>query len=222
MSTMALMANTPLGELTDRINEEYRACRNAADTALDHALAAGDLLIEAKSLCRHGEWRAWVENYFEGSSRLASSYMRLASNRPAIESKRQTSADLSIDKALRHLAASLKQRPARRSAPEPVSQSGVACEMSSSKLQLIYGDDPDDEAEIGGDVRLYLPWFDESTDDIDQIVQCACEAVGALEQAINRAGMGRVLRFQIAEIKARLSDEINCRKKMVELGGGPT
>ena len=107
--SLAVFNGTSLGDLTDRINEEHRACRESVESALDHALAAGDLLIEAKALCCHGEWQDWLKNNFEGSDTLARSYMRIARNREVVESKRQRSAvfddvELSIDKALRHLA----------------------------------------------------------------------------------------------------------------------
>jgi predicted transcriptional regulator len=52
----------------------------AWEDALDHAIRAGELLIEAKELVKHGEWMNWVKENFPGSHDLANKYMRLAAN----------------------------------------------------------------------------------------------------------------------------------------------
>ena len=89
--------------IADRANAEHAACLAAASDALDHAMRAGDLLAEAKSGCEHGQWQQWLADNFDGSVRLAQSYMRLAVNREQF-AKTQTSAHLSIDSALKLLA----------------------------------------------------------------------------------------------------------------------
>lgn len=95
-----------LDALAEEINTEHRACEVAVTAALDHAMRAGDLLAEVKSKCPHGTWQAWLENNFEGSVRTAQVYMRAASHRREIEeAKAQTSAPLSLDGALKELAA---------------------------------------------------------------------------------------------------------------------
>jgi hypothetical protein len=94
-----------LGKLAERINAEHRACETAINAALEHALAAGDLLLEAKSACPHGAWQAWLENSFDGSVRTAQAYMRVAAHRDKVEAaKTQSSAPLSLDGALRALS----------------------------------------------------------------------------------------------------------------------
>ncbi len=92
--------------LAGRINDAHRACVGAMNGALGHALAAGDLLAQAKALVAHGEWGAWVAENFEGSKRTAEIYMRLASRRAELEAaKAQSAAYLSIAGALRSLTA---------------------------------------------------------------------------------------------------------------------
>ena len=94
-----------LDTLAGRINAEHHACETAVNAALEHALAAGDLLIEAKSACPHGAWQAWLENSFDGSVRTAQAYMRVAAHRDEVEAaKTQSSAPLSLDGALRALS----------------------------------------------------------------------------------------------------------------------
>jgi phage N-6-adenine-methyltransferase len=76
----------------------------AAGKALEHAMRCGDLLSEAKSTCKHGEWQGWIEEHFEASARTAQGYMRIAKNRELVESKTGDSPVLSIDGALKLLA----------------------------------------------------------------------------------------------------------------------
>src|SRR5688500_13829097 len=76
--------------LPERINAEHESCISSANRALHHALRCGELLIEAKAACSHGEWGPWILHNFEGSNRTASAYMRIAGNREAIEAKRQS------------------------------------------------------------------------------------------------------------------------------------
>ena len=86
------------------INREHAACLAAASDALEHAMRCGDLLAEAKAGCEHGQWEQWLADNFAGSARTARAYMQLAEHREQIESKRQRSATLSIDGALKLLA----------------------------------------------------------------------------------------------------------------------
>ena len=89
-----------LAELAQRINQEHEQCCDAFTAGLQHALNAGDLLIQAKALCEHGEWGAWLAVHCSMSERTAQSYMRVARNREAIEAKAQRVADLSMREAL--------------------------------------------------------------------------------------------------------------------------
>jgi phage N-6-adenine-methyltransferase len=99
-----MSATTLTTTLSTQINTEHQACMQAAGKALDHAMRCGDLLSEAKSTCKHGEWQGWLDDNFDGSDRSAQAYMRLAGKREQIEQNRRGSADLSIDGALKLLA----------------------------------------------------------------------------------------------------------------------
>lgn len=94
-----------LGNLAERINEEHRACETAANAALTHAMGAGELLTEAKGQLPHGAFGSWLAENFAGSGRTARAYMRVYSRREELEEKRQSSATLSLDGALRALSA---------------------------------------------------------------------------------------------------------------------
>ncbi len=98
-----------LEELAARIDEKHRAhdatvksALRQMSTALDHALDAGDLLLEAKKLCPHKTWKPWVRANCEVSVRRAEEYMYMAERRDKIleESKARNGAFSSIRAAL--------------------------------------------------------------------------------------------------------------------------
>lgn len=93
-----------LPELAARINQAHAAAELAARSAVEHAITAGELLIEAKARCGHGGWSNWLTANFKGSSRTARAYMRVAAHRSEL-ANRQTSANLSLDQALKLLSA---------------------------------------------------------------------------------------------------------------------
>ncbi len=94
-----------LDNLAQRINAEHEACRDAANAAVEHAVRAGELLIEAKASIPHGEWLTWIEGRCGVSERTAQAYMRLARELPKLDSeKAQRVADLPLRKALAELA----------------------------------------------------------------------------------------------------------------------
>jgi hypothetical protein len=86
-------------EIAYRINEEHSRAFGKAKDALSHARAAGELLIEAKSLLKHGEWGNWLTENVAFTDRTAQSYMRLARNWESL-SKNETISDLGLVKTL--------------------------------------------------------------------------------------------------------------------------
>ncbi len=96
-----------LTTLADRVNAEHRACEEALKTGLRHAMAAGELLLEAKGRVKHGDWGAWTRDNFEGSTRTAQAYMKVARELPSLEdAEAQRVADLSFRDALKVLGSS--------------------------------------------------------------------------------------------------------------------
>jgi hypothetical protein len=74
---LATLADEIRGEL-DAMEVAREAAIEQAGTALEHAIAAGGLLLEAKALVKHGEWIPWLEENFPFTRRWASACMRLA------------------------------------------------------------------------------------------------------------------------------------------------
>jgi hypothetical protein len=99
--------------LADEIAYEARRAEDAWNDALAHAIRAGELLIEAKSLVRHGEWLPWLEANFRGGDRTARQYMHLARNRL------QIAGSPTVRDAIAELTESTAPRRADRATKEP-------------------------------------------------------------------------------------------------------
>jgi hypothetical protein len=86
MATQALTQDTvaPLDELTAKIRREIDAAQADYESALRHAIRAGELLTEVKARLRHGEWLPWLRDNFPGSERTARLYMQLYKNRHGV------------------------------------------------------------------------------------------------------------------------------------------
>jgi len=103
MSTEAWKSNS-LTELAEHIRAAHASVRNALKSAVEHAMATGDLLIEAKAqLDHHGQWTPWLRENCEMSERTARLYMRLAKNRQVIQACGDA-ANLTLNAAARLLA----------------------------------------------------------------------------------------------------------------------
>ena len=90
-----------LPTLATEIRQEVEAAEASWQDAVAHAIRAGELLIDAKSQVKHGDWLPWLEANFPGAPRTAQDYMRLAAN---AENARRV-AHLGVRGALKELAA---------------------------------------------------------------------------------------------------------------------
>ena len=102
-NAIAEKRQTSLAVLASEINAHHQAAEEAAYAALDHARAAGDLLIEAKTRCGHGSWSDWLVTNFRGSERTAQRYMKLANGWAELEAKTTRVSDLSLREAVKLL-----------------------------------------------------------------------------------------------------------------------
>ena len=82
--------------------KEHEAVTTGLKYALQHAMAAGDALIQAKTGLRHGQWLPWLERHCADiSERSARNYMTIAAARGTVlAAKSATLADLSVRGAL--------------------------------------------------------------------------------------------------------------------------
>ncbi len=100
--TVVAFIPSDLDAIAQRANAAHRLARDAAARAVEHAIESGRALIEAKSAVGHGNWGAWLADYFEGSERLAQLYCRLARQVPKLtDETRNAVADLSLREAVK-------------------------------------------------------------------------------------------------------------------------
>ena len=92
-----------LADLAIRINAEHDQMAKAVKRGLSHAIAAGELLIEAKKKVPHGQWLSWLKENCTVPERTASHHMRLARHRSELEQIGNV-ADLSLHDAVEVLA----------------------------------------------------------------------------------------------------------------------
>jgi hypothetical protein len=83
--------------LSNQIMAEHEAASASLRSGVEHAIRAGELLLEAKRLHRRGQWTKWIADNLSFSDRTARAYMQLA--RMPIE-KRQRVADLPLRETL--------------------------------------------------------------------------------------------------------------------------
>lgn len=90
-----------LTALAMRINAEHAAAEQAAETAVERARRAGELLIEAKEKVPHGQWLPWLAENITMPKRTAQAYMALAHGLPQLAPEdAQRVAHLPLRKAL--------------------------------------------------------------------------------------------------------------------------
>jgi hypothetical protein len=99
MSTDVAASNS-LADLAASIRAEHQGARAAIKRGIEHAMAAGDLLIEAKAQVPHGQWLLWLREHCDVPERTASHYMRLARRRAEIGKV----ADLTVQEAVAAVA----------------------------------------------------------------------------------------------------------------------
>jgi hypothetical protein len=88
-----------LVELAARIRAEHDSAGAAIKRTIEHAIAAGELLLEAKAQLKHGQWMPWLKDHCGLSDRTARAYMRVAKNKDKL-SENGNVADLSLRGAM--------------------------------------------------------------------------------------------------------------------------
>jgi DNA N-6-adenine-methyltransferase (Dam)/Protein of unknown function (DUF3102) len=182
---MQFWQSNSLHLLAERIREEHSAAEVAKGAAvvaarkgIEHALVAGDLLIEAKAQIPHGHWLPWLaENCPTVSERMAQHYMRLARNRVELEAEKRNVSDLSLREAVRLLDED-DDEDADEDADEDTDWDDEPDPLSDQQKDQIlalrqnYGWEPDAIAKTLklplDDVRRFLQPTDDDDDDDDE------------------------------------------------------
>jgi hypothetical protein len=64
------------------INRHHEVASSKAKEAVNHAIEAGKLLLEAKAALPHGEWLGWLEANIRVTPRRCQQYIRYAQGKP--------------------------------------------------------------------------------------------------------------------------------------------
>ena len=86
------MTSNRLPILADEIKRAHTGVMDAAKTAAERAIEAGNALIEAKALVKHGQWLPFLRDHCELPERTAQLYMKIA----RLDLEPATVADLGI------------------------------------------------------------------------------------------------------------------------------
>jgi len=81
-----------LTRIADELQQEVIEAERHYQSAVQHAIRAGELLNEARVLVARGTWGKWLAANFEASETVAATYMRLADHRAEIASARTITA----------------------------------------------------------------------------------------------------------------------------------
>lgn len=76
---LELVPESPLDRLAREVRSHHQQAEAAWQNAVEHAYRCGEVLIEAKALCKHGTWLPWLAEVGI-PARTAQDYMRLAKN----------------------------------------------------------------------------------------------------------------------------------------------
>jgi hypothetical protein len=106
----------PSPELAARIKAEHARAVAAAPLGLEHARAAGELLLQARGQCARGSWTKWLRDDLAVPARRAQDYMRLARHWSALQANGRRPEALSLHDALL-LLMGLPSTPVRAARP---------------------------------------------------------------------------------------------------------
>jgi hypothetical protein len=157
ITTTDIEMSNSLADLAARITAEHTAVSAALSDSVRHAVAAGEMLIEAKTQVPHGQWLPWLRDNCTMSERTAQLYMRCAKSREDIEQHMGGGGDLTLNEAAAMLVLSSDTRKLfafvkeieRLDDPEEVMQaclrSGVALFAGTIDYHSGYSDDEERE-----------------------------------------------------------------------------
>ena len=80
---MTNQATVTIDDLAARIVAEHKAVRAAMKSTLEHAMACGDLLIEAKAKLEFGQWLPWLAEHCASLSERTAQVYTFPGKKPA-------------------------------------------------------------------------------------------------------------------------------------------
>lgn len=138
------VGSVALPDLAVQINAEHAAAMEHARSAVQRARHAGELLLQAKEQCAHGEWLPWLRSHCPDiSERTVQSYMRLA--RHCLDNPEQANEieSFTLRNALAQLAA-------------PTEKRNTVADLPDSGAETVFSDGESLLNEIfGGDIEAF-------------------------------------------------------------------
>jgi len=128
--------------LKGEINANHRECLRAGNETIQHAVAAGELLLQVKSLVPHGTFQKWVEQYCDFSHDVANGYMALH-RQLAVFSKSERARILDTSGSVTSLKKLLKPKENGKSSPKRSPQTGFSTSAETAEKP----DEPEPETE---------------------------------------------------------------------------
>lgn len=120
------MSAIVLADLVTQINAEHDIAESSAQSAIEHARRAGELLLQAKETVGHGAWLEWLAANVRVGTRMAQNYMRLATELGKLSSEEaQRVAYLPLRAALTGLSRCATATAFRCAALSPESQASA-------------------------------------------------------------------------------------------------
>ena len=114
-----------LSGLATEINRLHDNAQKAAVSAVEYAAQCGEKLIEAKTSCKHGQFKKWVADNCSVQHRQAARYMKLANGMPQLSKSDLQDTFDSINTAIAYLSASEETQNKVQSSAEPVTEKQI-------------------------------------------------------------------------------------------------
>lgn len=102
-----------LAQLVAVIDHHYRLAVISRQSMIEHAIACGEALIEAKNLVPPGQWSRWLEDNLPDEVRrsMSRNYMRLAYLKEHVDSEASITTNLQAVRGLPHRSAASPRKP---------------------------------------------------------------------------------------------------------------
>jgi Protein of unknown function (DUF3102) len=101
-------------DLATRINAAHEEVKNSIRRGAEHAIKAGDLLLQAKETVGHGVFLEWLGEHCTCTPRTAQLYMKLAKEKDKLGSNTKSISHLTLTEAMEMLGP-LKQKLGEKS-----------------------------------------------------------------------------------------------------------
>jgi hypothetical protein len=123
-------------DLATRINAAHEEVKNSIRRGAEHAIKAGQLLLQAKEIVGHGVFLEWVGEHCHCTPRTAQLYMKLAKEKDKLAPNAKSISHLTLTEAMEMLGP-LKQKLAEEKPPRPPAPDPVAAAITKDALDIL-------------------------------------------------------------------------------------